>query len=125
MTGEGAASLIAVIEPVLSGCCREMKKLFVNRFGKTRCVPCDAEAVAARALGPQLAALVMVLTLLFFAGCGAPAAEIACIGPRPYACESDCVVFCESSNNDDSGVFAISYTGCEPSCWNRADGGAR
>ncbi len=128
MKGEGAASLIAVMEPVLSGCCREMKKLFINRFGKTRCVPCDADSMAARRLGPQLAALVMVLALFLFSGCG-PVAFVPAYEGEPEcgsvtalhavlgeACDSTITVACDCEERRTlecaGGAWRVEHWGC-------------
>lgn len=66
-----------------------------------------------------------LLLATLFTGC-APPAEIACMGPLPFTCESSCVTFCLSSETDDAGVFYVARDkSCVPSCWSRPDGGAR
>lgn len=81
----------------------------------------EAWASLAQWIGSVLAPLLV----LVLAGC-APPAEIHCVGPRPYTCEADCVTFCQSTAEDDAGVFVVARTPecfSSSSCWNRPDGG--
>lgn len=46
MTGAGAPGLVFVSTPVEAKCCKRMVAMLVNRYGRTRCLPCDADVVA-------------------------------------------------------------------------------
>jgi hypothetical protein len=50
MSGPGAPSIIFTPEPTKARCCARMVFILINRYGRTRCLPCDADATEARAL---------------------------------------------------------------------------